>query len=144
MRLTGITLVLTLLLGVLGLTTMACAGGGAAKPAQAQTDASGRPIVSWDKAMDYVGQDVVVEGMVIAVKETKGAIFVNFHSDYKHTFSIFVPGSSKETIKSGISGFPQSVQDKKVRIRGTVKKYEKDGAVKPEIELTDPTQLTIL
>lgn len=142
--LTALSLVL-LLMSAACMGGLPAGGGGAAKAATAQaTDPSGLQVVAWDKAMDYVGQEVVVEGTVVDVKETRNNIFVNFHVDFRSTFSIFVPTNSKETVKAGLPGFPESVRGKKVRIKGRVERYEKDGQVKPEIKLTDPAQLTIL
>lgn len=125
-------------------TMLACAGGaGTAKAGAGTTDPSGKPVVAWDKAMDFVGQEVVVEGTVVSTAD-KGPIFINFHSDFKHTFSIFVPPSNKEAIKTALPGFPDNLEGKKVRIRGLVKKYEKNGDVKPEIEMTSADQLTVM
>lgn len=145
MRLSSLALLWSLLLLFTAGGLLGCAGGtGAAKTANAATDPSGKPVVSWEKAMDYVGQEVVVEGTVVAVKEIESFIFVNFHTDYNNTFSIIVPRGSKDTIKKAFEGFPDSVKGKKVRVRGTVQKFDKDGKNKPEIELTSPDQLTIM
>jgi len=140
----AVGLLVSLCLVLFAGTTLACAGGaGATKAGAAATDPSGKPVVSWDKAMDYIGQEVVVEGTVVSTAD-KGPIFINFHSDFRHTFSIFVPPSNKDALKAAITGFPGVLEGKKVRIRGIVKKFEKDGDAKPEIELTSADQLTIM
>ncbi|HYE80136.1 MAG TPA: hypothetical protein VEI97_19330 [bacterium] len=131
---------------VLALPAVACAkGGGAAGTAQAaNTDPSGLPIVSWENAMSMVGKEAVVEGTVVATKEIKSAIFINFHSDYKHTFSIYVPINSKGALVGGIPGFPQSLEGKKIRVKGMVEHFTRDGNDKPEIKVHSPDQITIL
>lgn len=135
-------LVLALLLA---LPAAACnKGGTASAQAASQTDPSGLPIVSWEDAMSMVGKQAVVEGTVVATKEIKSAIFINFHSDYKHTFSIFVPINSKGAIAKGIEGFPKSLEGKKIRVKGMVEHFTRDGNDKPEIKVNSPDQITIL
>ncbi|MEO7993555.1 MAG: hypothetical protein ABI743_04085 [bacterium] len=139
-----VVLLIIALLTALNLAACNKAGAAGAKGGGVTDSATGLKIISWENAKEYEGQEVLVEGIVTAVKETSGAIFINFHADYRHTFGGFVPGSKIEAVKAGIDDFPNSLQGKKIRIKGMVKHFAEDGQDKPEIEITDPAQIIIL
>ena len=95
------------------------------------------PIVSWEDADKYYGQEVIVEGRIVATYNSGKACFLNFHKNWKRYFTAVI-------FASDFSKFPPNPEeyyrDKKVRIKGLVKEYQG----KPEIILKSPKQIEIV
>lgn len=106
---------------------------------------TGLKIIPWERAAEFENQgEVLVEGVVVAANVAGKVAFINFHNDYKNTFSIFIPPTSLGAFSNKFEGFPDSLVGKTVRIRGTIIHFAKNGQDKPEIVAEDPKQLTIL
>jgi|GEM_PF-777961 len=106
--------------------------------------ATGLKIIPWERAGEFENQgEVLVEGKVVSANVAGKVAFINFHSNFKNTFSIFIPPTSLSGFSNRFEGFPDSLVGKTVRIRGTIIHFAKNGQDKPEIVAEDPTQLTI-
>lgn len=97
------------------------------------------PVIAPERAKDYVGRDVVVQGRVMQVGASKDnkTLFLNFAGQYPyHEFNAVILGRN-------LRSFPEarSWAGKTVRIRGTVQLYK--GRGKPEILLERREQVTI-
>jgi len=94
-------------------------------------------IISWEKAGNYVGREVVVEGAIVRTFNSGRACFLNFHPDYQRYLSLVI-------FASDFNGFPPEPEkyylNKKVRARGRVLLYR----ARPEIILNSPAQITII
>jgi DNA/RNA endonuclease YhcR with UshA esterase domain len=96
------------------------------------------PVIDVCSARNYIGKNVVLQGKVIEVSESKGTTFLNFGSRYpNHCFYgvIFSSSSSK---------FPQNIESyfegELVNVRGLVEEYQG----KPQIILENPEQIEIV
>lgn len=48
------------------------------------------PIIPWEDAMAYVGQNVTVKGRVIETYNSEKVVFLNFDEDYRHAFKVVI------------------------------------------------------
>lgn len=98
--------------------------------------AATRPVVSWEMASEYVGQTVTVVGRIAASYNSGRACFLNFHEDYRRSFTAVI-------FKSAFAKFPANPEDyylgKLVSVTGKVKEYQG----RPEIILEEPAQITV-
>ncbi|MDI6845023.1 MAG: hypothetical protein QME28_02680 [Candidatus Saccharicenans sp.] len=94
-------------------------------------------IVDWREARNYVGQQVVVEGVIVRAYNSGRACFLNFHPDYRQYLSLVI-------FASDFQKFPSRPEEyylnKKVRVKGRVVLYQG----RPEIILTSPSQITVV
>ena len=92
------------------------------------------PVVSWANALNYVGQNVVIEGTVVYTKPYGSMAFLDFHYPYQGYFYIYIPSASN---------FPFSPTsfylNREVRVTGTITLYK--GA--PEIIVNSPSQIEV-
>lgn len=92
--------------------------------------------ISWEEAGNYVGQEVVVEGVIVRTFNSGRACFLNFHPDYQKYLSLVI-------FASDFSRFPPEPEkyflNKKVRARGRVLLYRG----RPEIILNSPAQIMV-
>ncbi len=94
-------------------------------------------IISWAMADEHMGELAIVEGVIVRTYQSDKVLFLNFHEDYRNTFSVAIfvtelsrfPGDAKEYYKG-----------KLVRISGIIKEYR--GA--PEMIVKDPDQIEVL
>lgn len=94
-------------------------------------------VVSWDKAHEFVGRTITVEGTVVRAKKTRKAFFINFHTNWKKYVTIVVfPSDHKGLFPTD----PKHWEGKRIRVKGLVKNY-KD---RPEIVLKDRKNLTVV
>lgn len=94
-------------------------------------------VVSWEKAHEFVGRTITVEGTVVRAKKTRKAFFINFHTNWKKYVTIVVfPSDHKGLFPTD----PKHWEGKRIRVKGLVKKY-KD---RPEIVLKDRRNLTVV
>ncbi len=121
----------SVVLVVLGLWSAAVmAGPEALSPEEAAVK------ISWRDAADYVGQDCIVFGKVIRAKTIPTWCFLNFHDDYRSTFTVAIP-------KDAFANFPQPPEqmyaNQQISVLGRVKMYKG----KPEIVVANPKQITV-
>ncbi|MEE9217686.1 MAG: thermonuclease family protein [Acidobacteriota bacterium] len=95
------------------------------------------PLVSWREAHQYYGRTVVISGTVVATKNTGRACFLNFHPDWRRTFTAVI-------FAEEFGRFPEAPEDlyrgRKVRVTGKVREYHG----KPEIIVKSPGQIRIV
>jgi|YNPBryunderm2012_1023409.scaffolds.fasta_scaffold00119_13 DNA/RNA endonuclease YhcR with UshA esterase domain len=94
-------------------------------------------VISWEKAGDYVGQTVTVEGVIVRAHNSGRACFLNFHPDYQKYLSLVI-------FASDFNRFPSQPEkyylNKKVRVKGRVLIYRG----RPEIILSSPEQIKLV
>ncbi len=97
----------------------------------------GIPVINWSETHNYINEIVFVEGTVIRSHNTGKICFLNFHNDFRRTFSLVIFGSD-------FSKFPSQPEkyylNKKVRVRGRITVYNDV----PQIVLSEPGQVEIL
>lgn len=91
-----------------------------------------------------VGDFVLVEGVVVAVAERAGRLFVNFEQDWRRDFTMTVERSDVRVFLQGLVGGDDEeaaalLVGKRIRVRGYLGRY--NG---PEIAVTLPEQVEIL
>ncbi|ADL12788.1 thermonuclease family protein [Acetohalobium arabaticum] len=101
-----------------------------------EEEASQLPVISWQKADEYIGTKVIVEGEVIDTYDSGKAVFLNFAEEYWNTFSAVIFASNLYKFSNNPA---QHYLHKEVRIRGRVKDYEES----PEIIIEEPKQIRI-
>jgi DNA/RNA endonuclease YhcR with UshA esterase domain len=119
--------ILALVISLVGGVTLAPDAGAAPNPI----------VVEDSAAVSHLGENVTVEGTVVAVfTSTKGNTFLNFGAAYPNqTFTGWIPPSSE------LSGSPllDTLQGKRVKLTGTVELFKG----KPEIRLLHERQIEI-
>jgi len=93
--------------------------------------------IPWQEAGAYIGEHHTVQGKVIATHNTGRVVFLNFSTDYRHTFKgvIFPEDWHK------FSRPPEELfYGQRVHITGLIEEYE--GA--PEIIIREPTQIEVI
>ncbi len=95
------------------------------------------PLISWEEAARYIGEEAIVEGVVVRTYNSGKAAFLNFHENWRGTFSVVI-------FANDFDAFPQPPEkyylNKRVRVRGKIKEYK--GA--PEIIVSSPAQIEVL
>jgi endonuclease/exonuclease/phosphatase family metal-dependent hydrolase len=95
------------------------------------------PVVPYDQAHNYIGQDCLVYGTVVQTRNIGSRCFLNFHPDYARYFTVVIN-------QANFDKFPEPPEDlynlKNVEVFGHVVQY----GGKPEIVVTSPDQITIL
>jgi endonuclease YncB( thermonuclease family) len=102
---------------------------------QTQSSASSLVIGACD-AYKYIGKNATVEGLVVAVKKTTKAAFLNFERPYPNQCFTAVIFASKFSQFPDVYGY----KDKRVRVSGMIKEYEG----KPEIILESQSQIEVV
>jgi endonuclease YncB( thermonuclease family) len=102
---------------------------------QTQTQASALVIGACD-AYKYTGKNATVEGLVVAVKKTTKAAFLNFERPYPDQCFTAVIFASKFSLFPDVYGY----KDKRVRVSGIIKEY----GGKPEIILESQSQIEVV
>jgi hypothetical protein len=92
-------------------------------------------VVADNEAVQHVGQQATVEGMVVKVFTSKnGNTFLNFGAAYPNqTFTGWIPKDSPVSSETSLS----ALEGKKVRITGTIDLYKG----KPEIKIMSKSQI---
>jgi micrococcal nuclease len=92
------------------------------------------PVISWQEAADYTGEEVVVEGQVDNTYDSGEVIFLNFAQNYQETFTAVI--FAKDQNKFAIN--PSSYfLHREVKIRGRIEEYQ--GV--PELVISQPDQI---
>lgn len=127
--------------GVVGLVLVAATSLYAAEPpviqvapAPAPAPAVG-PTIAGNRAGDYVGQDVTVEGRVAAIHESPLATVIGFAPNFAG-FTATILAADRDKFPSDLE---TRVRNRVVRVSGTVTAYRG----KPEMALRDPSQLIL-
>lgn len=93
--------------------------------------------ISWRSADEYYGQVKTVEGVVVASNNTGKVCFLNFHEDWRRSFTAVI-------FASDFAAFPPNPEDyylnRRVRVRGLIKEYKG----KPEIILKSTSQIEVI
>jgi hypothetical protein len=126
MRISVAFLTAAMLVGVVSVARAADPGAVAPPPA---------PAIPGNRAGDYVGQDVTVEGRVTAIHESPLATVLAFSQNFA--------GFTATILAADRDKFPRDldarIRDHVVRVTGTVTTYRG----KPEMALRDPAQLVL-
>jgi len=93
--------------------------------------------ISWQKAGDYLGQEVAVKGEVVRTYNSGKVTFLNFDQSWKGKFSVVIFASDYPKFPESPDGF---YLNKTIVVTGTVKEYK--GA--PEIIVDNPGQIQIV
>jgi len=95
------------------------------------------PVISWRQAAKHVDEFVTVEGRIVRTHNSGKACFLNFHPNWRQTFSAVIFASS-------FGDFPPKPEEhyrgKRVRLKGVVVEYQG----RPEMILDGPDQIEIL
>ena len=129
--------------GGLGLVIVALALGAAPLQAAdaprpesaAVAPAATGPTIAGNRAGDYVGQDVTVEGRVAAIHESPLATVIGFSPSFAG-FTATILAADRDKFPSDLEA---RVRNRVVRVSGTVTAYRG----KPEMALRDPSQLIL-
>lgn len=92
-------------------------------------------VVAGGRAGDYVGQDVTVEGRVVAIHESPLATVVAFSPNFAG-FTATIQAADRDKFPGDLE---TRIRDHVVRVSGTVTAYRG----KPEMTLRDPSQLVL-
>lgn len=94
------------------------------------------PKISWRDAGDYLDRDCTVYGKVVLAKKIAGWCFLNFHEDYRSTFTAAIP----ERLFDKFSKSPDVMYDgQDVAVFGRIVEYKG----KPEIIVSGPDDIVI-
>jgi DNA/RNA endonuclease YhcR with UshA esterase domain len=96
------------------------------------------PVIKDSEAVQYVGRNVEVRGLVVSVTSSPlGTAFINFGREYPdQTFAGFIAAGSKMTTDLRID----TLQGKIIGITGIIELYQG----KPEIEVTSTDQIKLM
>jgi micrococcal nuclease len=95
------------------------------------------PVISWQEAEDYFGQEVIVKGKIVNTFDTGEVIFLNFHPEFWDTLSVVI---FDEELNKFDYNPVEYLLDKEVMIKGQVREY--NGV--PEIIVDDPLQVFLM
>ncbi|MBL7222828.1 MAG: hypothetical protein ISS72_03150 [Candidatus Brocadiae bacterium] len=94
-------------------------------------------VVRWQDAAKHVGEYSTVEGTIVGSYNSGKACFLNFASDWRHTFTAVI-------FARRFAAFPERPEEhyrgRRVRVTGLVVEYRG----KPEIVLDSPDQIEVL
>lgn len=96
---------------------------------------AGPPAIAGNRAGDYVGQEVTIEGRVAAVHESPLATVLAFSQNFAG-FTATILAADRDKFPGDLAA---RVRDHVVRVSGMVTAYRG----KPEMALRDPTQLVL-
>jgi endonuclease/exonuclease/phosphatase family metal-dependent hydrolase len=92
--------------------------------------------IGWQDAGQYVGRDGVVYGKVIQSKTTRNWCFLNFHEDYRSTFTAAIP-------RRFFDRFPKPPEEmyagQEISVCGRITEFQG----KPEIIVSDPDRIKV-
>jgi len=93
--------------------------------------------IAWQDAREHYNEVVKITGEIINTYKTENFCFMNFDTDYKNSFTIVIPSRAFNKFPVPIE---ESYKNKKIIVYGRIVKFQN----KPEIIVTDPTQIKLL
>ncbi len=106
-------------------------------PQVTRTEAPIPDIVPWQDAIDYVGEDITIEGAVVRTYDSGNVTFLNFSNNWQGTMSVVIFAADYEKFPEP----PESLYlNQELHVSGRVKEYK--GA--PEIVVESPDQIEIV
>ena len=104
-------------------------------------------VISWEETGSYIGQNQVVEGIVVSTyyaADTKSQLtFLDFHKPYENFFKCIIWGRDREKFVKEFSPNPETYfPNKHVQVTGLIEEYPKGSGV-PEMVLKDPSQIKL-
>jgi PKD repeat protein len=108
----------------------------------------GSGIIGWGEAASYIGQQKVVEGIVVGTHyaaDTKSQpTFLDFHKSYQDYFKCVIWGRDREQFIKKFPPNPESYfLNKHVQVTGLLEEYPKGSGI-PEMILSDPSQIKVI
>lgn len=101
-----------------------------------EAPATGPTVIPWSEAHEHIGEDVVVEGEIVATHTSPLSTLLSFDRGFNRFTAVIRPANR--------NAFPPTPEEfykgKHVRISGRLIEYEK----KAEIILTSPSQIVVL
>jgi hypothetical protein len=121
--------------GMVGCVERAAAAEPVAADVAAPKPAALAPAIAGNRAGDYVGQNVTIEGRVAGIHESPLATVLAFAPNFAG-FTATILAADREKFPSDLAA---RVRDRTIRVSGTVTAYRG----KPEMALRDPSQLVL-
>jgi hypothetical protein len=102
-------------------------------------------VISWEEAGSYIGQNQVVEGIVVSTyyaADTKSQLtYLDFHKPYENYFKCIIWGRDRDKFLKEFPPNPETYfLNKHVQVTGLIEEYPKSSGV-PEMVLKDPSQI---
>lgn len=96
-------------------------------------------IVPWDKASQYVGYEITVEGKIVSVGQSRsGKInFLNFHKDWRGKFYMVIFDDLAKTLDKPVK---ELFEGKTLRVKGKVDLHNS----RPQIKITSMDQVKVI
>ncbi|MGM0410341.1 MAG: thermonuclease family protein [Bacillota bacterium] len=92
------------------------------------------PIISWEKAENYYGEEVIVKGEIVNTHQSKEVTYLNFAKNYWETLTIVIFNDDLNKFDYNPA---KLLEGKDIRTVGKIKKYEGSA----EIIIENPTSL---
>jgi len=93
--------------------------------------------ITWQEAGEHYNEVVKIAGEIISTYKTENFCFLNFDTDYKNSFTIVIPSRAFNKFPTPIE---ELYKNKKIIVYGKIVKFQN----KPEIVVSDPTQIKLL
>jgi PKD repeat protein len=105
-------------------------------------------VISWEEAGSYIGQNQVVDGIVVSsyyAADTKSQLtYLDFHKPYENYFKCIIWGRDREKFVKEFPPGPETYfLNKHVQVTGLIEEYPKATGV-PEMALKDPSQVRLV
>jgi hypothetical protein len=94
------------------------------------------PVISWDDAEGHVGEEVTVEGTIVATHASPLSTLLGFEPTFNR-FTAVIQAADRGAFDPAPE---ERYRGKRVRVTGRIEEYEK----KPEIVLRSPAQIRVL
>jgi PKD repeat protein len=108
----------------------------------------GTGVISWEEAGSYIGQQQVVEGIVVNsyyAADTKSQLtFLDFHKPYENYFKCIIWGRDRDKFLKEFPPNPETYfLNKHVQVSGSIEEYPTRSGI-PEMVLKDPSQIKLV
>ena len=94
-------------------------------------------VISWRQAAKHTDEYLTVEGRIVQTHRTEKVCFLNFHADWRHSFTAVI-------FARRFDDFPPEPEEhcrgKTVRVTGLIQEYKG----RPEIILDSPDQIEVV
>jgi len=95
------------------------------------------PIISYQEAVSFIGERVIIEGEIVNTAATTSVNYLNFSNDYQNTLSIIIFNQNLNKFDYPPAEY---ILDKKIKVLGEIKIYQ--GS--PQIVVNDPHNILII